>query len=428
MAVSKRILGMNARNFLYVNKYNTKRAKQIADDKLETKRVLLAAGIPTANLFATFSSPRAIRRFNWKSVSGDFVLKPARGYGGEGIMVVRNWNGVEGVSLHGVGITIHAIESKIFDILDGAYSLDNLPDRAFLEERVIVQNSFHKISAGGVPDIRIIVCHRVPIMAMLRLPTYESGGRANLHMGALGIGIDLRTGITTKCILHDANLIYIPGTNKTKAHGIKIPFWDELLKIAVRAQEVSLLGYAGVDIVIDETRGSLVLEVNARPGLTIQLANGESLRTRLERVAGLDIKTAEKGIDLARELFAEPVLSVVPTGNNILHVIEKIQIIGPTNKRKTVFAKIDTGAYRTALDESLVRELELTKHPENVIVKAGVGTHERHTAYVLLKIRGKEIKTVASYLNRKHMQFPVIVGRRDLNGFLVDPSRDVTNN
>lgn len=416
-------MGMNARNFLYLSKYNKAHAKRRADDKLATKNYLIASGIPTGTSLAVFRSPHNIRTFDWSSLSGDFVLKPARGYGGEGILVVYDWKEVSGHDIHGNEITIHDLESKIFDILDGAHSIDSLPDHAFLEERIIIQNSLRKISAGGVPDIRVIVCNRVPIMAMLRLPTVESAGRANLHMGALGIGIDLRTGITTKGIHHNSETLYIPGTNRIKVRGIKIPRWDEIISIAARTQEASGLGYAGIDIVVDETKGPLVLEVNARPGLTVQLANGESLRTRLERVADLKVNSVEKGIDIAKKLFAEAVLEVVPVKDNILSVIEKIQIIGSNKKRKTVFAKIDTGAYRTSLDSALVRELDLHVRDERIFVKAGAGSQERHTAKVTLRIRGKEIKTIASFVDRAHMRFPIIIGRRDLKGFLVDPNK-----
>jgi hypothetical protein len=313
------------------------------------------------------------------------------------------------------------LESKIFDILDGAHSIDSLPDQAFLEDKVIVQSSFRKISAGGVPDVRVIVCNKVPIMAMLRLPTEESGGKANLQMGALGIGIDLRTGITTKGMSHGKDIIYIPG-GKVKVHGIKIPHFEQILSISARTQEVSRLGYAGVDIVIDERHGPLVLEVNARPGLKIQLANGESLRTRLERVAELNMPNTEKGIDLAKELFAEPVLYDIPSESNVLHIIEKIQLFGNNNKRKTVLAKVDTGAYRTARDKNLARELQLEETSERVHITAGSGSQYRGTVKLTFRLRGRDIETTASFHDRSHMRFPVIVGRRDIKGFLVDPS------
>lgn len=421
MAVSKAILGMNARNYLYLRRFNTARAKAIADDKLVTKRRLVAAGIPTTKLIKVFRTPKSVRSFDWASLPEDFVLKPARGYGGEGILVVTHWNGVTGVDPHGEDVSVVELESAIFDILDGAHSLNSLPDVAFIEDKVQPATSFRKVSAGGVLDIRVIVCNRVPVMAMLRLPTFNSRGRANLHMGAIGLGIDLRTGITTRAYTGSHSVMYIPGT-KQKVRGIKIPGWDNILEIATKSQEVSKLGYAGIDIVLDERFGPLVLEINARPGLTIQMANGESLRTRLERVDSLQVTSVKRGIDIAKELFAEPVLSEIPVDSHILQVIEKVTLIGTNGKKKTVEAKIDTGAYRTAIDSSLVQMLALPVSDEIIRVRAGAGEQHRRTTELSFKLRGKTISTTATFLNRKHMRYAMIIGRRDLKGFLVDPT------
>lgn len=420
MAVSKSPLGLNARNYLYIRTFNKRRAKARADDKLLTKRTLVKAKIPTTKLITSFDSLGDVRRYDWANLSGDFVLKPARGYGGSGIMVIRKWNGSEGKRLDGHTIYLKELEGEIFSILDGASSMDNLPDHAFLEERVVVSSAIRKLAAGGVPDVRIIVANGVPIMAMLRLPTVFSQGKANLHQGAIGIGIDIRTGITTKSVFQGKAVALIPGT-KTKVRGIKIPQWDRVLEIAVQTQHASKLGYAGVDIVYDEAKGPLVLEVNARPGLQIQLANGASLRTRLERIEGMPVPSVEHGIELAKRLFAEHALSEVRIASNVLQVIEKVTIYGAKGK-KNVLAKIDTGAYRTALDASLVEELGLNKHHEKVEIRSGSGNQTRHTVHISFKLRGKDMHTIASYNDRKHMKFPIIIGRRDLKGFLVDPT------
>ncbi len=422
MPVSKLALGMNARNYLYIRPNNRRGAKKRADNKLLTKRRLVKNDVPTPKLIAQFHAHREVRSFDWSSLKGSFVLKPARGYGGSGITVVRDWNGTEGRRLGGGHpITLEELEAEIFSIIDGAYSLDNLPDLAFLEARVTVAASMRKLAKRGVPDLRIIVYNKVPIMAMLRLPTSYSHGKANLHQGAMGIGIDMRTGITTKSVLYGEEEEFIPGT-KTKVRGIKIPRWNKVLKIAVAAQECSRLGFAGIDIVLDEERGPLVLETNARPGLQIQLANGDSLRTRLERIEGMSIPSADYGIELARRLFAESALTEIPDTEHILNVIEKVTIVGP-NGKKVVQAKIDTGAYSTSVDESLVHELGLEEHDETKRIRSGVGEELRSTVKFVMRIRGKDIETVASYTDRAHMTYPMIVGRCDIKGFLVDPAK-----
>lgn len=421
MPISTAILGMNARNFLYLRKFNRRKYKLIADNKLATKERLSSAGVPTTKLLAKFVTFNEARQFDWTSLPREFVFKPASGYGGRGIMVVRKWNGSEGETLRGKRVSWKTLETEIFGALDGAYSLNNVADTAFFEERVHVHSFFKKYTEGGVPDIRVIIFNGIPVMAMLRLPTIHSDGKANLHLGAVGIGIDLRTGITTGGVTAGKPVTMIPG-KKHKVRGIKLPGWKRILEVATQAQITSKLGFVGIDIVLDEELGPLVLEVNARPGLSIQIANGASLRTRMERVASMSVPTVERGVELAQSLFAEASLEDVDVVNSVLGVIEKVTIYGP-QKRKVVRAKIDTGAYRTSLDADLVHELGLDTHDKLIHVRAGSGKQRRKTARIRFKLRDREIQTIASYTERSHMRFPMIVGRKDLKGFLVDPSQ-----
>lgn len=420
MALSQSVLGMNARNYLYIRKFNRRKYKLIADDKLQTKQILVQNGVPTTALLASFTHLDDARTFAWNSLPPSFVLKPAHGYGGRGITVMSDWDGISGLA-SGKKITTTDLESEIFGTIDGAYSLNNLPDSAFIEERVHIHSFFKKYTVGGVPDIRVIVCNGIPVMAMLRLPTKYSEGKANLHLGAVGVGIDMRTGITTHAISRGDVVRNIPST-KIKVHGIKLPQWEQTLRVAVEAQQASKLGFVGIDIILDETKGPLVLEVNARPGLSIQVANKASLRTRLERVSNLPVPTTDRAVQLAQQLFADASLEAVDAADRTLSVIEKIVIHGP-NKKKTVRAKIDTGAYRTSIDVDLVHELGLDTHDKLVHVRSGSGRQKRKTVKVAYKMRGKTIKTIASYTERSHLRFPIIIGRRDLEGFLVDPGK-----
>jgi len=421
MPVSTAMLGMNARNYLYIRKFNRRSQKLVADDKLLTKKRLIKKGVPTNDILAVFRSLQDVRAFDWTSLPSDFAVKPARGYGGRGITVVRGWDGARGKLGKQNTIDIHELERIIFGALDGEHSLNNLPDAAFIEERIISHSFFKKYIDKGVPDLRVIVCNSVPVMAMMRLPTIYSDGKANLHLGALGAGIDMRTGITTYGVVHNQPVEYIPGS-KTKVRGIKIPDWDKILEIAVKAQQCSKLGFAGIDIVIDQNKGPLVLEINARPGLGIQVANQASLRTRLERIADLKVQKIERGVDLAKKLFAEEALETVEAeSSSTLSVIEKITIYG-SKKKKTVRAKVDTGAYRTSLDSDLVEELGLDERNKFVRVRSGSGRQKRRTVHLKFKMKGKEIDTIATYTPRGHLRFPVIIGRKDMDGFLVDPN------
>lgn len=421
MAVSRSVLGMNARNFLYIRPFNKRKYKLIADDKLRTKKRLIKNKVATPKLLAHFNDLKHVRSFDWGSLPESFVLKPSHGYGGQGIIVIDSWDGEKGYNSKREILTKTDLEAAIFGTIDGANSLNNLPDTAFIEERVSVHSFFKKYTTNGVPDIRIIVCNSIPIMAMLRLPTVHSDGKANLHLGAVGIGIDMRTGITTYGVSGSHQVIRIPGKD-IKVHGIKLPDWQTVLEVATKAQVTSQLGFVGVDVVLDQKRGPLVLEINARPGLSIQIANQHSIRTRLERVADLPTKSAAEGVALAQKLFADESLLSVDAADRVLGVIEKVTIIGE-NKRKTVRAKIDTGAYRTSIDADLVDELGLDHHHEQVEVRSGSGRQKRKTVKLNFKLKNKEISTVASYTDRSHLRFPIIIGRRDMEDFVVDPAK-----
>ena len=124
-------------------------------------------------------------------------------------------------------------------------------------------------------------------MAMLRCSTHASDGRANLHQGAIGVGIDLATGCSLNAVQHDRLIAEHPDTGKSFAE-LKIPGWDQILELAAGCYEMTELGYIGCDIVLDKQGGPMILELNARPGLAIQLASGQGLLQRLNDIEQLE--------------------------------------------------------------------------------------------------------------------------------------------
>lgn len=423
MAVSRNILGMNARNFLYIRRYNSSDAKKIADDKLETKNTLIQNGIKTPNLFSIFYDRDSIKNYVWQDLpERGFVIKPARGYAGAGILPIRKWDGETATTASGQTYTIKQLESHILDILEGAYSLKFLPDNAFIEERLHPHPFFKKLTGFGIPDLRVIVFNRIPVMAMIRLSTEESHGKANLHQGAIGFGIDIRTGITTHAILYDQQVLYIPNT-KIKTRGIKIPNWEQVLLLASRAQEISGLGYAGIDIVFDGQEGPMVLEINARPGLSIQNANRASLRSRLERVENIIIPTPERGVEIAKNLFTESFSEKVSISPKILTIVQEVTFYR-NGEPITVKAKLDTGAFRTSIDRKFAELLDLVVLNEKVFVKSASGESFRPTAKTSFILGGKKINTVVSIVDRSNLKYPVIIGHRDMKDFLIRPVND----
>lgn len=411
---------MNARNYLYIYPFNNNEAKKRADDKLETKKILIKHNIATPKLLARFQNRKQIQEFDWSTLpENGFVIKPARGYAGGGIIAFKSFKDGIATSVVNEQYNVEQMQKHALDILDGGFSLQFLPDKCFIEERLIPHPMFKKLGAVGIPDIRVIVFHHIPVMAMMRFPTEESGGKANLTLGAICFGIDLRTGITTSAYSKKGMISTIPST-KIKVRGIKIPMWDEIMLMAAQTQSVSGLGYAGVDIVIDKNGQPNILEVNARPGLGIQNANMDSLRTRLERIEAIPIPSPERGIEVAKSLFATAFAEKVPATNKVISVIQPLTV-SHNGKSIQVEAKMDTGAFRTSIDKKLAKELELPLTGEVVHVKSASGVGNRPLVKATLLLGGKKITTTASITDRTKMKYPVIVGRRDLKDFLIKP-------
>jgi alpha-L-glutamate ligase-like protein len=348
--------------------------------------------------------------------------------GGEGIIVVkkradppiRGWITTQKELVIPDDLRLHTL-----DILEGAYSMGNIPDVAFIQEYVGRHKAFRKYAFRGTPDIRIIVFNKVPVMAMLRLPTKESGGRANLHQGAIGVGIDIATGITTKAIWHGNLIKYKPETER-KLNGIKIPLWTMILETAVKAQLASGLGYLGVDIVLHPEKGPMVLELNAQPGLQIQMANMEGLRKRLERVEDLEVKDAGHGVKIAKALFAGRFTDRVKAEEGIktINFREVVKLIDAKGNKIDLPVKIDTGAWRTSIDKELAKNLGLLSEKNILwrkVVKGSLGRENRPVISLKYYLAGRLIKTISSIADRTNMKVKMIVGRRDLAGFLVKP-------
>ncbi|MDH5622580.1 MAG: alpha-L-glutamate ligase-like protein, partial [Gammaproteobacteria bacterium] len=215
-----------------------------------------------------------------------FVVKPAEGSGGDGILVITGRSERKRDTFRlssGVLMSEGEIQHHISNIVGGQYSLSGHRDKALIEYCVHFDPTFAEVSYQGVPDIRVIVYRGYPAMAMVRLPTRVSDGKANLHQGAVGAGVNLATGVTLAGVLDNKLVEDHPDTGAIVS-GLQIPHWDFILETSARGYEVSGLGYLGVDMVIDADLGPLILEMNARPGLNIQIANREGIANRIRRI------------------------------------------------------------------------------------------------------------------------------------------------
>lgn len=434
------ILGMNARNLEYIRPYNKLLAIKLVDNKLRLKAKIRKLSLPVPDTYGIVRSPEELEQFNWESLPSSFVLKPNLGFGGEGILLTfgevkrtnlespRVW-----IKADKTKVTINDLKNHITNILDGGFSRTNFPDIAFFEERVKILKLFKSLSYQGIPDIRILVFNKVPVMAMIRIPTRESGGRANLHMGGIGVGIDIASGVTTSAIIQNKSMTriryieYVPNT-RLLLSGIKIPEWKKILEIAIEAQIASGLGFAGIDIAIDREKGPMIFEINARPGLAIQSANQAPLKQRLERVKGLQIKSKERALKVAQNLFGGEVEEEIEeiSGRQVVGINEQVTVFDEEQNKYQIMAKIDTGADRTAIDKEIADKLGIS---DRVItykkVRAALGDEERPIVPLTFILSGILINTEIFITDRKEMKYNMIIGRKDLQKFLVDPTKNV---
>ncbi len=459
----KLVLGRNERYLDFIRPFNHKRAIRTADDKIISKKILKKNNIPVPNLIAVINNKRELKNFDFNNLPNSFVLKPVKGVRGGGVEIVYNRDKQERwIKAGGTRVSQKDLVVTIQDILDGKYSLFNEPDRVLIEERVRPHKNFKYYTYKGTPDVRIIVFNHIPIMSYVRLPTKESDGKANLDLGAIGAGIDMSVGKTTTSIIGKSTEIdYVPGT-QIPLSGLKIPFWDRILRYAIEASKVTGLGFGAIDFLIDQELGPLIVELNARPGLSIQIANDDGIRWRLKKASGIKVKSTEQGVRLAKDLFGGEIEEEIQniSGKQVIGLIVNAKLYALEGENiEELKAKVDTGADSTSIDreiairlgyenlinipelqnltipeelekrQELERKLteELKSKYENLsevqFVRSSSGFTIRPYMTIKLSIEGIEFETKASIIDRSKMSYTVIIGKNSLNKFLIDPTK-----
>ncbi len=299
------ILGMNNRNVGFIGSSNKRSLYPLVDDKLKTKRAALDHEIAVPELYGTIDHQFEVSRMVAALDAHErFVIKPAQGSGGRGILVIVDRKGPLYVKPSGVTIDASEVRRHASNILAGLYSLGGRNDQGMIEALIDFDDYLRVYSHEGVPDIRVVVFRGVPVMAMVRCATHDSDGKANLHQGAVGVGIDMASGRAVRAVQNGELVTTHPDTG-AKFDQLAIPEWDTILDLASRCAEMTGLGYLGADIVLDRVRGPMMLELNARPGLAIQVANQEGLLHRLRVAAEIADSTDDHAtrISLAQERF-----------------------------------------------------------------------------------------------------------------------------
>ena len=483
----KDILGLNRRNQIYIRQLNHKSGKRLADNKLLTKKVLGQYSINTPEVYKVIRHKSQVPFIDWDTLPKSFVLKPNQGSAGSGILVFYGKKKGENTWIrpNGQRMTEKDISLHVEKIIEGRFSMGNRRDIAIFEQRIVNHPILKPYSYKGIPDLRVIVYNNVPVMAMLRLPTKRSDGKANLHAGGICTGIDMASGVTTvamqmkdRSLLEDTyeNVEFTYDTaQQLPLSGLKIPFWDEILEISIKCQQASGLGYAGVDIAIDQDRGPVVFELNARPGLGIQTANNAGLRGRLERVEGLKIKSIKHGIRVAKNLFGGVVEESIETmsGKQVINLVEKVSIDHKARtkgikkpkikkEKESVKALMDTGIMTSRIDKGLAsrigysearkhfskfnvpknfedftaaqqyidqNEKEISEHPDIIrLAKLTENGKIRVRPVIMINITLEKtpVEMEAVISTRTDMIYPILVGRTHLKNYLIDASSTFT--
>jgi len=94
-------------------------------------------------------------------------------------------------------------------------------------------------------------------------------------------------------------------------------------------------------------------------------------------------------------------------------------------KRRTVQARVDTGAAKSSIDIHLAGELGIGPAIKHAMVKSASGGSVRPVVRITLNISGKLITALFTLASRHHLKYDVLIGRNVLKKgqFLIDPLR-----
>lgn len=401
------LLGQNARNLEYIKGWNFLLSKKLADSKLKTKKFLASHKVAVPETLQIIKNHGEIDIEKIKLYETPFVVKPNNGYGWKWILIIDSMNAQGNFVTNSWDIYSPAALAEHFTyVLDGFFSLSGGRDRVMIEKKIVLTKEIELLGKYGLPDLRIIAYNMVPVMAMMRIPTEESDGKANIHAGACAAWIDIGTGKLTYISKDGKQTKSIPGIWDVR--GIIIPEWDKILSLAVQVQQVTWIKFLGCDVVLDATSGPLLLEINVRPGLEIQNVNLAPLKTRLDKVEWVDISSVEKGVRLWRDLFSWDIEERIKhlSGKKVVGAREYLKI-HHNEKQHNYIADIRLSQNESHIDRAFVEDvLKIDVSKKNKIrLDCEILGISRTIRFEIWEGKGENIT----------------IGKNSLRGFLIDP-------
>ncbi len=296
------ILWQNARNLKYIKWFNTNLSKKIADSKIKTKELLSIKWVFVPETILIISKHEDIDLEIIKKLPVPFVIKPNSWFGWKGIIVIESKTWEEFISKSWKKYDIKSLRRHFLNILDWFFSLSGSRDKVLIEKKVELDKKVELLWKYWLPDIRVVVFNMVPVIAMMRIPTEKSDGKSNLHAWACWVGIDIWTGKLTYMTMYSKIIKSIPWIWDIR--WMILPHWEEVLNLAVKTQKVTNIWYLWCDIVLDAEKWPLLMEINLRPWLEVQVANMAKLKDRLDKVEWVYVNSVEKWVRLWRDLFS----------------------------------------------------------------------------------------------------------------------------
>jgi len=168
------ILWINARSLKYIKAYNGKVARDLADSKLKTKEFLKKQWVSVPQTLKILKKHDELTEEMVAGLEPPFVIKPNNGFGWKGILVVDSvdHNGTFTTNTWDT-FTKKQILVHLSNVLDGFFSLSWNRDKAMIEKKIVIDSDIALLGKYGLPDLRIILFNRVPVMAIFLPKNHE---------------------------------------------------------------------------------------------------------------------------------------------------------------------------------------------------------------------------------------------------------------